>query len=522
MALALRRALTGVLAVLAAAAGVGGPPAAARADDAGSAGAVRFVKRTDPSFDRFTASPTPQFAAWMRAKFWRSAVFTPYFDARTAWYPQGWVYQDLYALYAGSEPARAHPEWILRDARGRPLYIPWGCEGGTCPQFAGDVGDPSFRRAWIDEARRAMAHGYRGMWIDDVNLEMRVGDGDGREVAPVDPRTATTMTARAWRGYVAGFVEEIRRALPGAELVHNSLWFAVEGARDADPDVRRQIAAADYLNLERGVNDDGLTGGTGPWSLQALLGFVDRVHAAGRAVVLDGGDDGPEGREYSLAAYLLISTGRDGLGLGSVTPDTWWPAFDADLGAAAGPRRTWQGLLRRDFAGGIALVNEPGAPARTVALPGPMLTTDGTTVTSVRLAARRGAVLRHPAGVGAAGGPAAYEGSSATGAERRAAHGGRRARVTLALRRRAATRRVLLSGRVRPAVAGTVRLRVERRRRGRWVAAATRRARVGPAGRFRATAGPLGPGRYRLRAAFRPRTPGAVRAATAARVLRLR
>jgi hypothetical protein len=520
MALALRRALTGALAVLAAAAAAAGPAAIARAEE-GSAGAVRFVKRTDPSFDRFTASPTPQFAAWMRAKLWRSAVFTPYFDTRTAWYPQGWVYQDLYALHPGSQPVRDHPEWILRDGRGRPLYIPWGCGGGTCPQYAGDVGDPSFRQAWIAEARRAMAHGYKGMWIDDVNLEMRVGDGEGREVAPVDPRTGTTMTARAWRGYVAGFVEEIRRALPGAELVHNSIWFAVAGVRDADPDVRRQIAAADYVNLERGVNDDGLTGGTGEWSLQALLAFVDRVHAAGRAVVLDGGDDSPEGRGYSLAAYLLISTGRDGLGLGSVTPDTWWPAYDADLGAAAGPRRGWQGLLRRDFAGGVALLNEPGAPARTVALPAPMLTTDGRTVTSVRLGARRGAVLRHPDGAPAAGGPASYEGSSAAGPERRTA-GRRRVRITVALRRRAPGRSIELSGRVRPAAAGTVRLRVERRRGRRWVAVAVRRARVGRTGRFRATAGPVRSDRYRVRAAFRPETPTAVRAASAARLGRLR
>jgi hypothetical protein len=518
MALALRRALPGARAVLAAAAAAAGPAATARAEEPGSAGAVRFVKRTDPSFDRFTSSPTPQFAAWMRAKFWRSAVFTPYFDAQTAWYPQGWVYQDLYALYPGSQAVRDHPEWILRDERGRPLYIPWGCGGGTCPQYAGDVGDPSFRRAWIAVARRALDHGYKGMWIDDVNLEMRVGDGDERAVAPVDPRTGTTMTARAWRGYVAGFVEEIRRALPGAELVHNSIWFAVDGVRDADPDVRRQIAAADFVNLERGVNDDGLTGGTGEWSLQAFLAFVDRVHAAGRAVVLDGGDDSPVGREYSLAAYLLISTGRDGLGLGSVTPDTWWPAFDADLGAPAGPRRSWQGLLRRDFVGGIALVNEPGAPARTVTLPAPMLTTDGRSVTSVRLAARSGAVLRYPGGIPpAADGPAGYEGSSVgTGARRRV-------RVTVAARRRARARSVLLLGRVRPAAGGTVRLRVERRRAGRWVRVAARRARVGRAGRFRATAGPLRlRGALRVRATFRPRTPATVRAATAARVVRLR
>ena len=115
-------------------------------------------------------------------------------------------------------------------------------------------------------------------------------------------------------------------------------------------------------------------------------------------VVLDGFDASPAGREYSLASYLLISTGNDGIGLPSMTPENWWPAYGIDLGAALGPRYEWEGLLRRDFTGGISLVEEPDVASRTILLPSPMLTTAGTLVSSVTLNASEGAVLRYPAG----------------------------------------------------------------------------------------------------------------------------
>jgi len=229
-----------------------------------------------------------------------------------------------------------------------------------------------------------------------VNLEFRVGDGTGRFRAPIDPRTGRAMSAETWRKYVVEFLEEIRAAFPGVEIVHNSLWFAVQPARANDPYVRRQIAAADRVNIERGVSDPGITGGDGLWSLRAMLGFIDAVHAAGRTVVLVGEDPSPAGREYNLATYFLISEGGDGLGATHTTPTDWWPMYDVQLGAPRSERRLWQGLLRRDFDRGVVLVNEPGAPVRTVTLDEPLLTSTGRLTTSVTLEAGHGAVLRRP------------------------------------------------------------------------------------------------------------------------------
>ncbi len=357
-------------------------------------GRVRFLKRQDPSFDPYTNAPSPTRQQWMRDHFWRMMQYSPYFDAKLSWYPGGLVYFDLYAIYVGSSLAAEHPEWILRDAAGNRLYIPWGCGNGTCPQFAADVSNPAFRRWWLDEARRLLAKGYKGLWVDDVNMQFRVGNNNGVEVPPVDPNTRNTMTWDNWRKYIAEFVEQIRAEFPAAEILHNSIWFAgPAGVRDADPYIQRQLAAADYINVEGGVNDDGLTGGNGEWSLNAVLSFVDRLHARGKGAIIDDFRNTPTGREYALACYFLIVTSKDGLGNQSMTPDNWWSGYDTYLGPPAGARAPWNGLLRRDFQGGMVLVNEPGSPTRTVTPPGSFRRVDGTPVSTVRLNAREGVVL---------------------------------------------------------------------------------------------------------------------------------
>jgi hypothetical protein len=353
---------------------------------AADAGKVNFVKRTEPSFDAYTTNPAASFKSWMNQKFWRSEVFTPYWDGRNTWYSNTWVYKDSYAVSDTSH--------VLRDASGNPLYIPWGCGGGSCPQMAGDISDPAYRAQWIADAKRATS-GYKGIWIDDVNLDMRVSDANGNSVRPIDRATGQPMTDAAWRGYFADFMAEVRAALPTKEILHNSIWYAAgDQLKGTDPAVAKEIASANFINLERGVNDDGLTGGTGSWSLRAVLGFVDRVHASGAGVIYDAFDDTAKGKEYNLAAYYLTSTGNDGVGLQDASPTSWWSQWDVDLGAACGSRIMWNGLIRRDFQGGSVLVNEPQAATRTVKLDSAMTNSSGQSVTSVTLPARSGAILR--------------------------------------------------------------------------------------------------------------------------------
>jgi Hypothetical glycosyl hydrolase family 15 len=360
---------------------------------ADSAGTVHFVRFSEPSFDQYLDDPSPSMREWLNTHFWRMGVYTPYFDSKTAWYPNGWLYKDSYALYTNESAPVQHPEWVLKDAAGNPLYIQWGCSNGACPQYAADIANQAFRQWWIGKAKTELSAGYRGLFIDDVNMEMRVSNGREETVAPIDPSTGQAMTTAAWRGYMAQFMQEIRAALPGVELVHNAIWFSDNDAGAGDASIRSEISASNYIYLERGVNDSGLTGGDGQWSLNTFLSFIDQVHALGRGVVLDGTASDPRGLEYNLAAYFLTSTGNDAVSGGGQTPTNWWAGWNVNLGEASGPRYTWNGLLRRDFEGGMVLVNSPDEPTRTVTLSTPMQNVSGATVTSVTLTAASSAIL---------------------------------------------------------------------------------------------------------------------------------
>ena len=67
------------------------------------------------------------------------------------------------------------------------------------------------------------------------------------------------MTLAVWQRYMAEFMEQIRAALPGVEIVHNTIWTM----GDATADLQTQLNAADYIYLERGFVDSGITSGAG-------------------------------------------------------------------------------------------------------------------------------------------------------------------------------------------------------------------------------------------------------------------
>ena len=368
-------------------------------------GHINFYKHTTPADDLYTANPSPADVQFMNTRWARLLTYSGYWDNKLSWFSNAWMYADAVALYSDpnntlyAQLLQMHPDWILRDSRGNPLYINWGCGGGTCPQYAANLSDPNgFRAWWIQEIRLYLDQNppYKGIFIDDVNLDLSlISDGSGNPAAAIDPITGRSLTENSWRAYFADFLEQVRAAFPKVEIVHNSLWYLDW----TDSNIQRQIRAADWINLERGVNDPGLTGGAGYWSLDRLLTFIDNVHQNGKGVILDGeapASNSGAAREYSTAVYLLISTGADLVGDSSQTPTDWWSGFDIDLGKAATGRYLWQNLWRRDFAAGIALVNPPGGDAVVITLPGPYTRVDGSVVNTIRLGPAEGAILNSP------------------------------------------------------------------------------------------------------------------------------
>lgn len=358
-------------------------------------GTVEFYVDAQSDFDVYTSSPTTQEQQWMRDNYTRMQTYSPYFDSRTSWFPNAWVYKDSYAIKPEWQVFTDHPEWVLRDGANNMLYIPWGCSGGTCPQFAGDFGNPDFQAWWIAEATALLAQGYKGIWVDDVNLEWRVSDGNGDFVNPIDPRTGVAMTLSNYRRYFAEFMELIRSTFPTVELAHNSIWFATD---PTDQYILRQIDACDYINIERGVTDSGITGGSGTFGFETFLAFIDRVHSRGKNVVMDDKNSITNADwRYELAFYFLIKETGDMLGADGdrsrMSPNNLDPIYSTDLGTVSGNRYLWNNLYRRNYAGGFVLVNPPGAATVNANLPQTYSDLDGNPVSAVSLVAGSGTVL---------------------------------------------------------------------------------------------------------------------------------
>ena len=360
-------------------------------------GKLRFVRNATSSFDSYTATSSDAQREWMAAHYFRMRGYAPYFNQALGWAPTSHFYKDLYAIYrdvsSDQQLMADHPSWVLRDSSGNRLFIPWSCNGTTCTQYAADIGSPQWRAHWINQAKTTMGAGYDGIFVDDVNLEMKVGNGSGAFVRPVDPRTGAAMTDADWRRYMAEFTEEIKAAFPGAEIVHNALWWASE----ADPYVQREIDAADVVELERGFNDPGIVGGTSKFGYETLLAHVDWLHSRGASVLLEPYGLTATSREFELASYFLAKAADDAVVSDfQADPGNWWPGWETDLGAPAGGRYLWNGLLRRDFAAGMVLANQPGQATKSVTPPGGSSWVDlaGNPVTSVTLDGRRGKVLR--------------------------------------------------------------------------------------------------------------------------------
>jgi hypothetical protein len=372
--------------------GAAGSPSSFQTD-----GSVRFFVDASSSFDDWTRSPTPEEQAWMREHYFRMQTYSSYFGPRLAWYPNAWVYKDSYAIYPDSDVRRTQPEWILRDTDGNELYIPFGCSGGGCPQFAADIGNPDFRRWWINALRETLADGYLGVWVDDVNMAWRVSDGDGDFVNPVDPRTGVRMTLADWRRYFAEFMEQIRAAFPDIEIAHNVIWYAQPAD---DPFIQRQLRSADFINLERGATDSGIRGGGGTYGYETFLGFIDRMHQMGNHVILDDDDSTTDAEwMYELATYFLVKAGDDMIGADGdrsrMNPHNFWEGYEIHMGDALGARYEVEGLLRRDYRCGVVVLNQPGQPTRTLDLRDSfvLLGSRGDTVSSVTLGEYRGAIL---------------------------------------------------------------------------------------------------------------------------------
>lgn len=256
-----------------------------------------------------------------------------------SWMPKGWTYRDAMALYS---PA-SDPAFHLRDQAGNPLYINYDCSGGSCTQWAADVGNPNFR-AWYVNGLRVHAAESQGVFMDDTNFYMPqvVSNGNGTFVRPWNPRTNALMTDAEWAGYMLQLVKDVKAAFPDPiEVVLNTIAWHGPGLLNI-PEAKAAFAVADGWEIE------GVTIGN---DVAAYQNIVDYVHSTGGFVIHEvGGWD----VNYLAAIYLCFNAGNDYIGHSSMNPNQAWPAlWDRNLGNATGPCvKGADGIFRRTFVGG--------------------------------------------------------------------------------------------------------------------------------------------------------------------------
>jgi hypothetical protein len=320
--------------------------------------------------------------AWMSAHYSRTLAYN---SGAPSWYHGAWYYEDTYSGGNGDP--------ILKDSHGNDLCIPWGANN----QPAADPGSPVWRATYINRAQSAMANGYHGIFMDDMNLN-RSGYGNGIDVGacgsgtavdPIDPRTGAPMTLNAWESYMTGMAQAMRVALPNAEIVHNT---PPNEENLSDSNVQGEIKASDVLEFEHAqyyIHTDAS-------GFNGLLAKVDYANSVGSGVDFSDGDATTNQAEsmYLLGTYFLVSNGND-----FVQPhynnvqSNWWSGYDVQLGAPLDSHYVSNGLYRRDYQCGSVFVNPQGSPTQTVSLSGSFRDLNsGATVTTETVSSNSAAI----------------------------------------------------------------------------------------------------------------------------------
>jgi hypothetical protein len=242
---------------------------------------------------------------------------------------------------------------------------------------------PSSIGSYVQNVKRDARVGYAGAFVDDVNWTVPFRDwSQSRSLEPE-------------KHEMANLIEAVRAARPTRLIEMNSQFWDIWPLLKAhDPDVERALSKVNVVTKEFGVGPgSGITTAQG---FREYFEYIDTLHAKGiHSTLAEGAGSNTTGwLEFNEATYFLGNDGGDFIDGHQQTPESWWPGFGVNLGAATEPReRDRAGLWKRRFSGGIVYAMEPGGSTKTIALPKTMRSTEWGTVQSVTLSPEQGAVL---------------------------------------------------------------------------------------------------------------------------------
>jgi hypothetical protein len=270
-----------------------------------------------------------------------------------------------------------HPNerWLLHQPNGERVTR----RAGNQIQYYMNPGNRQWREFFARRVRLALRRWrYDAVFLDDVWNDA-AAHGDFREY----------RTDAAYERAVLGFLQHLRRRVPGVRIIAN-----VERPAVYSPllDGWFYEAFAGYWRNEHQRASE----------IVELWGLAERDAAAGKDVVLvaQGQRDDQARVGFAYAAYLMVAHPRVSFRYSNVySYREFWdsPLFRLRLGAPTGRRRAvGERVWRRDFAAGTAVVNLSDDAAQ-IDLGRDYVTQAGERVRVLALPAKAGVVLRLPA-----------------------------------------------------------------------------------------------------------------------------
>jgi hypothetical protein len=284
-----------------------------------------------------------------------------------------------------------HPDWIVYQCDGvTPAF-----EFGDLNAVPLDITNPEVRSYEFEQVAKALDAGYQGIAWDNVNAQ-----NYGRRCGTY---RGGVWTRLGYEGSSAKFENDVidwGRAMYGTIKAH---YPDARVSVNSSP----QSSGADFIErlapyIDNVYDEEGSRGFGADW--QQEVRALEYLANAGKGVVISGyptstvgaGGISPDVVEWLLANYLLIKGTQtfiyvyDEYATYGDFKDR--PEYRAPIGHPTSARYLAGGVYRRDYSGGLVVVNPSAGPA-VVPLPRAYYDVRGNPVTSVAVSPRSGAIL---------------------------------------------------------------------------------------------------------------------------------
>jgi hypothetical protein len=283
-----------------------------------------------------------------------------------------------------------HPDWFLKDTSGNRIS-----SSGYPDAWLMDVGNPAYQSRWLQNVTAdAKGGGWDGVFVDDTDASIAWHLG-GRTIA-------SYPSDSAWRAATRSMLANVGPALQSSGLlvVPNlyTPWMSSYDALATWKDWLQFVSGgAQEYYTKWGTTSSGWFAGS-DWtfrqSFQAATANAGKIFLG----ITYAPSSDTRSMEYARANFLLFdgATANSALLFEPSDPeasDPYAASWTTDIGTPTDARYQVGSAWRRDYTGGVVLVN-PTTASVTVPLGGTYYDASGAALSSLTLGPTTGAVLR--------------------------------------------------------------------------------------------------------------------------------